>query len=193
MLGLFGRYASGKTTVAKIFAESGYEIIEVDHLGHQALIDKKREIINVFGKNILAADGSIDRKQLGEIVFNSDKALSRLESIVHPAMCDRVRQLIAESNSKRILISAAILHKMKLDTLCDKVIQVTAPTEMLIEWGMKRDKLSREEMENRLKNQLAINIDENNADHILENRGNPDELKSLGIKLITKLEQEFIQ
>ncbi|MDH4128155.1 MAG: dephospho-CoA kinase [Spirochaetota bacterium] len=192
VVGLTGQYATGKSTVTKVFEDYNYQIIDVDILGHRALIDKRNEIIKVFGENILDQNGFVDRKRLGSLVFKDEKLLIILENIVHPWMINRVEQIIKESNSIRILINAAILIKMKLNLLCNRVILLSTPEEMIIQWAMERDKLTENEIKQRLKNQLPVKLSQSYADYHIENNGNLDMLTNKARQIIDLIEQEIV-
>ncbi len=127
VLGITGKYCSGKNTVSRIFVSHGWYEIDVDRLGYRALKEKTVEVVSLFGKDILDNNGEIDRKKLGDIVFNSRKALAALESIIHPVMVDLCKKEIQECGNCSIVINAAILHKMGLNRLCDAVLWVESP------------------------------------------------------------------
>ncbi len=140
VIGLTGKACSGKNYISKIFLDRGYNVIDVDKLGHQALINKQKEVVNAFNDNILTND-IIDRKKLGNIVFSSKEKLRLLESIVHPEIKNMCRNII--NNSKKdIIINAAILQRGKLVDLCDHVIFVSAPFIIRYRRSKKRDKRS---------------------------------------------------
>lgn len=128
VVGVTGRYCSGKDTVTQILVESGFTEIDVDKLGHLALESQKRRVIDRFGSEILLESGAIDRKALGAIVFADSSALRDLEAILHPEMVAAVETQIENRNetSRGFVINAAILIRMGLDRLCDTVLYVTA-------------------------------------------------------------------
>ena len=100
VLGLTGKYCSGKNMAGRVFTGRGWDELDVDCFGHDALIKNTARIVKVFGQDVLSSDGSIDRKRLGSIVFDSKAYLRRLESIIHPEMVDRCRQEINSKNTK---------------------------------------------------------------------------------------------
>lgn len=105
-------------------------MVDVDRLGHKALMEAQAEVVAAFGERILASDGSIDRKALGRIVFSDRKELTKLEAIVHPRMVlECVRQQICgeDSGASAVVFNAALLHRMGLENLCDVVCYVKAP------------------------------------------------------------------
>lgn len=105
-------------------------VVDVDRLGHKALVDAQLEVVAAFGKRILASDGSIDRKKLGGIVFGDEVELAKLEAIVHPRMvleCVRQQMQGEKTGALAVVFNAALLHRMGLDNLCDVVCYVKAP------------------------------------------------------------------
>ncbi len=86
VVGITGKYCAGKNTAADILKEAGYEGIDVDALGHDALRREDERIIERFGSQVAGGGGEIDRRRLGRIVFSDSAALKDLESIVHPGM-----------------------------------------------------------------------------------------------------------
>ncbi len=124
VIGLTGKACAGKNQVASVFEEKGFLVIDVDKLGHKALVDKKNEVVKAFGTKILDNE-VIDRKKLGNIVFSSKSQLRTLESIVHPY----IKQLcidIIESSNRNVVLNAAILQRGNLVELCSNVIFVKA-------------------------------------------------------------------
>ncbi len=141
VLGLTGKYCSGKNMAGKVFTDRGWYELDVDRFGHDALVKMRNDIVKIFGQDILYKDGSIDRKKLGSIVFNSRASLGHLESIIHPEMVDRCKQEIKDNKDKNILINAAILHHMGLNSLCDSVLWIESDLFIRIKRAMGRDKI----------------------------------------------------
>jgi len=86
-VGLTGSIATGKSSVAKIFSELGFSVIDADYLAHKAYEKGQKaydKIVKEFGSDILDNHMNIDRKKLGKIVLQNKEQLSKLESIVHP-------------------------------------------------------------------------------------------------------------
>ncbi len=140
IVGITGKYCSGKNAVAAEFERRGYFHIEVDKLGHAALDLKKDEIEKAFGSSVIS-DGIVNRAAVGKIVFKSREMKHLLEKIVHPEMTQMVKKLIEEQKGKNILINAAILAQMGLHQLCDIVVWVKAPLLKRVERALMRDQL----------------------------------------------------
>jgi len=162
VLGITGKYCAGKSTVAAIVETHGFFQIEVDHLGHIALERQKRQIISRFGPAVLEGggeepSGAIDRRALGEIVFNDEAARRDLEAIVHPQMVLMVEELIDAHPDEDIIINAAILYRMKLDRLCDLLLWVDAPALIRLYRAIRRDHLSLRQVVSRFRSQADMN------------------------------------
>jgi dephospho-CoA kinase len=140
IVGLSGGYCAGKDTVARVFAANGFRVIDVDSLGHEALVARAREVIEAFGPGVEAAPGAVDRKALGRIVFADAAARATLETIVHPTMVARVREEIGRLGTD-VVVNAAILHRMGLHRLCGAVVCVTSPFPLRLLRAMRRDGL----------------------------------------------------
>jgi dephospho-CoA kinase len=155
VIGVAGKYCAGKDTAVRIFREAGFQEINVDKIGHRALVDQKERVISQFGTGILDREGSIDRRKLAEIVFSSPNRRKRLESIVHPSM---VRQVEAEirTGGDRIVVNAALLFAMGLHELCDKVICIHAPFWLRLTRAIRRDSQSLLSIWRRMRSQKGI-------------------------------------
>jgi dephospho-CoA kinase len=140
VLGLTGKYCAGKDAVARILSGMGWSALDVDHVGHLVLEELSSRVVEAFGAGIVGRDGHIDRKALGRLVFADPARLAVLEGILHPAMVERVKAWIRE-NPRKVVVNAAVLGKMGLDTLCQAVLYVTAPACLRVKRAMARDRL----------------------------------------------------
>jgi len=143
VLGLTGPYCAGKDAAARVLERRGFRVLDVDAIGHEALEDLRGEVAEAFGPGVLRADGSIDRRALGRVVFADPAALARHEAIVHPAMVERVRSLAAGERAagRDVAVNAALLRHMGLDRLCDAVLEVRACFPVRLLRGLRRDRL----------------------------------------------------
>ncbi|MCP5514389.1 MAG: dephospho-CoA kinase [Spirochaetales bacterium] len=180
IVGITGKYCSGKNAVAAEFERRGYFHIEVDKLGHAALDLKKDEIEKTFGSSVIS-DGTVNRAALGKIVFKSKDQKHLLEKIVHPEMTQMVKKLIEEQKGKNILINAAILAQMGLHQLCDIVVWVKAPLLKRVERALLRDQLPPGAVLDRIITQrkLKSNLTGKDVDtYNINNSGNIEEIVS---------------
>lgn len=184
VVGITGNYCSGKDIACSIFQEQGYEIIDVDRIGHEALEAKKDEVVQAFGRGIVGGD-AIDRKKLGMIVFSSQEKKRKLENIVHPYMIKRVRELVRQAD--KAVINAALLIEMCLFVLCDIVVAILAPEVILVDRAVHRDGISRTEALQRLGAQIPIKEKLQYVDKIIDNNGSRDEFEQKIKSLIADL------
>ena len=140
VIGIAGKYCSGKNVIAGFIREYGFMVIDVDAIGHTVLESEKEKIISAFGGSVVDETGTVDRAKLGEIIFGNRRNKAVLESILHPAMVKKVKEIINKSDGN-IVINAAILFRMGLHQLCDFVICVKAPFIIRLMRALKRDKL----------------------------------------------------
>lgn len=158
-VGITGGIGSGKTTVCKVFELLGVPVYYAD-LEAKNILDNDRivfdSIVELFGKEVLNSLSKIDRKRLASFVFNDKKRLDQLNAIVHPAVLkhfDSWSEL--NSLSPYILKEAAILFESGSYKNLNKIITVSSSIETRINRVVQRDKVSREEVEKRILNQMA--------------------------------------
>ncbi len=165
VLGLSGTYCSGKSEVGqRLIARYGFSEIDVDQIGHEALRRKTEEIVATFGGAVRSDTGGINRTALGRIVFADATRMAQLESLVHPVMVDMVREQVKRCSSERILINAALLVHMGLDSLCDAVIRVDAPVSVRVWRARWRDELDLGDILARIKRQRGLKFSSERVD-----------------------------
>ena len=128
VIGLTGKAAAGKNAVADAFAEEGCAVIDVDQVGHRVLEQSQALLAKTFGPAIVQ-EGKVDRKALGALVFSDPKKLETLEAITHPAMVSECKRMIEEAKKEgyaAVVINAALLFRMGLYQVCDRVVFVKA-------------------------------------------------------------------
>ncbi len=184
IIGICGRSGCGKSTLAKQILEvKGNNAIhlDIDKVGHQVLLlpDVKEELINSFGSSILNED-NIDRKRLGEIVFNSRKEMDKLTEITWKYMQIEIDRFIKNNHDKIIILDWLLLSITKYFTMCDLTILLDIPYEVRKRRAMLRDNITEEAFA--LREKASINFDEDKFDFILK-ENDPDEIKRL-VKLL---------
>ncbi len=183
-IGLTGGIGAGKSSVAKILAELGAPVINADEIGHSVYLPGEpayRELIDAFGQEIVASDGTIDRKRLGAIVFSDAEALRRLNSIVHPRIHQRLREMIAamrkQGEARPIVIEAAVLIEAGWHDLCQQIWVITAPREEIIRRLESQRGLRPEEIRARIEAQLSDDERRKLAVAVIENNQGFEELR----------------
>ena len=174
LIGLTGNIAAGKSTVAKMLVDLGATRIDADALVRE--LQRKGTptydaIVSEFGSSILHADGGIDRKALGAIVFADPERLRALESIVHPAVAVESQRRIAEAVSDVIVYEAIKLIEAGRADMCDAIWVVTAPREAQIERLMRDRGLSEAEARFRIDAQIPPEEKLKHATVVIDNGG----------------------
>ncbi len=195
-VGLTGGYASGKSLVAQQLEALGCHVIYADALGHQVLAptgEAYAPVIALFGPAILNADQTINRKELGKIVFNSPEVLQQLNSIVHPAVFKLEEQAIAEFKTEQpkgiAVVEAAILIETGRYKHFDRLIVTSCRPEIQIARAVERDHISQAEAESRLARQLSDAERTRFADYIIDTNGSREETTKQIEKIYVQLRQ----
>ncbi|MEN6321438.1 MAG: dephospho-CoA kinase [Syntrophaceae bacterium] len=177
-VGLTGGIASGKSTVAKMFQAKGAYLIDLDKLAHFVEEPDQiawKAIVDYFGPDILNEDRTINRVKLGLIVFPDREKLSRLNSIVHPAVFEEWRRRIEDiqgKNAAAVIISdIPLLIEVGMQNQVDVVVLVYISPEDQIRRLMDRNNYSRKEAERRLSAQMPIDDKVSHADIVIDNSG----------------------
>lgn len=192
VLGLTGKYCSGKNMVGRVFTDRNWYELDMDRFGHDALMIKAADVVKVFGQVILSEDGSINRKHLGSIVFSNRDQLRRLEAIIHPEMIHQCEQAIKNSNNRHILINAAILHHMGLNILCDSVLWVESDLFTRVRRAWNRDRIPLLQIIKRIYGQRKLDAKywvEDVDIHIIRNMGTRVSLETEVNTLIDMFEE----
>ena len=174
VIGLTGGILTGKSTVSEMLAQRGAVIIDADKIGHKAYRPRTRvwrEVVDAFGSGILKENGEIDRKKLGEIVFNDPKALARLNQIMHPAMHSMMKEEIERLRSEGadvVVLEAAVLIEANWTDLVDEVWVTVAPEETAVKRLQDRGGLSEEQARARIRSQLSSEERAKHADVIID-------------------------
>ncbi|MGM0602927.1 MAG: dephospho-CoA kinase [Bacillota bacterium] len=182
IIGLTGGIASGKSTAAEYLSTKNAEIVDADKISHQITAKGKKGwklIKNEFGEGILKEDGEIDRRELGNIIFNSREKKELLESILHPLIIEEMKKKAQKimSEGKNVIFMAPLLFETGLDRFCDQIWVINAGREKQIKRIKNRDGLSTEEAEKRIDSQLPIQKKIAGADVVIDNNGTLKELK----------------
>ena len=194
IIGITGSIGSGKTTVAKLFSRHWYNRIDADEIGHQIIKNNSaayKKIINEFGSGILDKNVSIDRKKLGDIVFNDNKKLKILNSITHPLIVQEIRNQIKQIKQKcgsrtKIIIDAPLLLKTKTKNLVDNIIVVKSNEKDILKRLNKR--FPKEKIERILKSQMPLKEKLKYADFVIDNNRDLKHLERQVKNIIQKLD-----
>ena len=175
-----GSIASGKSTVVNLLKERGFSVIDADMIAHEQLEICKREIIEVFGEQILDEAGKIDRKKLGAIVFNEPKKLKNLEQILHPKIKAEIffKASQLECLGQVYFVDIPLFFEKKERYAEFKNVAVIyAPKELLLSRLMSRNGLSLNEAKARVELQMDIEQKKKMAKFVIDNSNDRENLK----------------
>ena len=184
-IGLTGGIGTGKSAASSILRELGATVIDADKVGHEVYLPGKpawQEIVGSFGREVVATDGTIDRRKLGERVFADAIALNKLNEIVQPRIAaeiaSRIRALRDDGVATPIVVEAAVLLEAGWQWLVDEIWVVTIPPELAVERVMASRKLSRAEVERRIASQLSDSQRTREASCVIPNDGTLADLRA---------------
>ncbi len=174
LVGLTGGVATGKSTVAKMFKQCGAVVIDADQLAHEVVKPGKpawREIVKTFGKTLLNPDRTLNRRELGALVFGNRIKLRQLERIIHPHVAREQARLTKQAAKKDphavVIYDVPLLFEAGIDKRADHTIVVTADRDTQIARLKKRNGFSRAEAIRRIRSQMPLAKKIQRADHAL--------------------------
>lgn len=177
LVGLTGGLATGKSTVARLFQDCGAIVLDADELAREVVRPGKpawRDIVRVFGKQIVKPDRTLDRPALAKMVFASRARLARLNAIVHPRVAReqaRLTREIARKNPRAVVVyDVPLLFEAGVDRSMDRVVVVTADRATQIQRLMTRNGFPRAEALRRIRSQMALGRKVKRADYLLDGR-----------------------
>ena len=180
--GLTGGIGAGKSTVAGMFQDSGIPVVLADDVGRQ-VVSKGSEglsaIVTSFGADMLDSTGGLDRKKLGQMVFNDPEKRRQLEGILHPLVLDHSRELfvqLEQAGNQVIVYESALLFETKRHVEMKGVILVIASEEVRIARVQQRDGSDQEDVRRRIQAQMVEEDKRKLSDYIIQNDGDMQKL-----------------
>lgn len=169
-----GNIGSGKSTVSKIFQSLDIPVFIADNEARLLYdeADVREEIRQNFTEHVFDEKDEIDLKKLANIIFSDEKALKKINAIIHPRTLLKYQSWL-ESHSDYVytLHESAILFENKLQHHFDQTINVTAPEELRVKRVMERDGVTYEAVHARIKNQLSESEKNKRANFVINNDG----------------------
>ena len=174
-VGLTGSIGVGKSFVASVFVELGCHVLDADQTAREVVMPGTtglRALTEAFGEEILNADGTLDRKRLGTLIFADPSKRERLNYILHPFIIARQDEIMnaweAEDPDGIGIIDAALMIESGGYKRFDKLIVVHCRPEVQLERLMLRDKLSRDEALRRINSQMPQDEKQKFADYLID-------------------------
>ncbi len=184
VIGLTGGIATGVTTVAHMFKDLGAVVIEADQVAREVVqpgSEALQKIVEVFGKQLLKRDGTLDRQKLADIVFKDPTARHRLNAITHPTIRRRIEEEVGRLRGTNPDAIVILDLPLLLDTVgpegydLERVIVVTASPEDQVTRLVARNRLSPQEAKQRRDAQRPVSEKEAEDDWVIENNGSVEE------------------
>ncbi len=169
--------------MAAMLRDAGIPVLDADRISREVTAPGGRAydaVVEAFGRGILRADGTIDRKRLGEIVFADASLRARLEAITHPAILEAMKEALsklARGGHRAAVVEATLIHESGRKGLFEAVISVTCDRETQISRITARDGISRSQAEARLRAQMDPERKAGASDYVIDNSGDLDETR----------------
>ncbi|NLJ43386.1 MAG: dephospho-CoA kinase [Bacteroidales bacterium] len=173
-LGITGGIGSGKTTVCKVFSVLGIPVFSADEEAKR-ILDNEREIqkkISEAAGKDLYISGSLDRKELARLIFNDRDLLEKVNGIIHPAVFEYFGDWVQMQDSPYVIMEAAILFESGAARMMDKIVTVVTPVEERIERLLRGNKFTREQITERIRNQIDDGERISQSDFVIFNSEN---------------------
>lgn len=201
VLGLTGGIGSGKSTVARLLDKKGALVIDADEVAKESMATGTliwKKMVKRFGERVLLEDKTIDRRKVGEIVFNDAAELAFLNRLTHPAIAERIKEMLKEANKSKALVApksfgivavdAPLLAEVGLLPYVDFVVVVTAKRSVRLN-RLEKLGFSHAEAEARIQAQTTDDKRVEFADHVIRNEKSLRELERKVEELWQKIQQ----
>jgi dephospho-CoA kinase len=193
-VGLTGSIGVGKTFVASVFIELGCHVLDADQTAREVVMPGTpglKALVEEFGDDILATDGTLDRKRLGALIFADQSKRQRLNHILHPFIIARQDEILngweAEDPNGIGIVDAALMIESGGYKRFDKLIVVHCRPEVQLERLMLRDKLSREEALRRINSQMPQQEKQQFADYLIDTSDGFELTRSRSVEIYNQL------
>lgn len=180
IFGITGGSGSGKTTVSNILKSLGVYIIDTDIISRQVTGKDSpclRELTEAFGEEILNEDKSLNRRRLASLAFGDKEKTALLSRITHKYIKKETEKRIEGSPADIIGIDGAVIIGSEIESLCEKMVVVTADKDVRIRRITERDNISEGEAEKRLAVQKSDDFYRSNGDYVIDNSLGVEELR----------------
>jgi len=180
-IGLTGGIATGKSTVSALLINKGALLVDADVIAREVMLPGHPVLTAVadhFGQAVLLADGTLDRKELGDIVFQDPSQRQALNDITHPAIRSEIRaqmeSLEREYPNRLVVVDIPLLFESGLEHMFERVMVVYAPRAIQLERLMQRNQLNRDAATARIGSQMDIEEKKMKADIVIDNSGDAE-------------------
>lgn len=194
LIGLTGNVGSGKSTVARLWREErGATVIDADLLGIEAVrpgSEALKKLVERFGDKILQADGSLDRRLMGQIAFSSSEDLEALNSIVHPEIIRQIVSAVEQAKNRGkpvVVVDAALVFEFGIDEIMDRVVVVDAPLQIRKQRMLAKNKMDDKTLEKLMSFQLSAEELRRRGHYVIENHGDLNALREHALEVFDRM------
>jgi len=194
--GLTGGIASGKSTIARFLSDAGAQVVDADKIAREVVkpgTPGYDAILALFGRTILLPEGNIDRKRLGEIIFNDPDKKAGLDAIVHPLVFERSAEMIAQIAAKTpdavVIMDVPLLIEADMGRDLEEVIVVYVPETLQLKRLMNRDGIDEQSAMARIRSQMPIEEKRKRATVVIDNSGTILESRRRALAVFNRLKQ----
>jgi dephospho-CoA kinase len=171
IIGLTGGIGSGKSTVAKIFAQLGIPVLDADATAKAIMNEDhsvKTKLIELFGEDAYK-ENQLNRPYIAQIVFEDAFKLQQLNAIIHPITIQYAKDWASKQSAPYVIKEAALFFESGSSEGVEKIIGVTAPKHIRIQRVMQRDQMTREDVIKRMEHQLEDSLKMKLCDWVIQN------------------------
>jgi dephospho-CoA kinase len=182
-IGITGPMGSGKSTVADLLRQIGFEVLDADVVARKILSPgslSESQVLQTFGEGLKDVAGNLDRRALGRLVFSHPEKLKKLEGIIHPLVKTEVasqRAQLSAAGCKAAFYDVPLLFEKKMESDFDHILVVSAPSNMRKTRLQSRSQLTLEEIEERSLHHLPPEFKESRASAVVRNLGSLEDLR----------------
>jgi len=172
LIGITGSFGSGKTTVANMFKDYGFKVINADKIYHKNFY-KNHPLNNKIKKEF----GTLDRNKIKKIVFDNSEKLKKLNALTHPVIINSIKKEIKKIKNKKIVVDVPLLFESKIEKMFDKIIVVNCDKNEQVKRILKNKKYSKKEINQIIKSQMPLKEKIKKADFIVDNNKTKNKTK----------------
>lgn len=182
VIGLTGGIASGKSTVSELLSVFGFKVVDADKAAREAVKKGSKglaQVREVFGDEAIDENGEMNRRYMGDLVFNHPEKRLELNAIIHPIVRDIMEEEKQEylKQGYNVIMDIPLLFENELENTVDEVWVVYTSESIQMDRLMQRNNLSLEDAKARVYSQISIDKKSRMADHVIDNLGDKLELK----------------
>ncbi|HDG9409499.1 TPA: dephospho-CoA kinase [Staphylococcus aureus] len=182
VIGLTGGIASGKSTVSELLSVFGFKVVDADKAAREAVKKGSKglaQVREVFGDEAIDENGEMNRRYMGDLVFNHAEKRLELNAIIHPIVRDIMEEEKQEylKQGYNVIMDIPLLFENELENTVDEVWVVYTSESIQMDRLMQRNNLSLEDAKARVYSQISIDKKSRMADHVIDNLGDKLELK----------------